>query len=100
MDKNTFGDSEKYKSLIFITERISELEKNDKAYISKFISDFNKLVNDIIVIGYEEYVLKLIKQDYLMRVENLKYDYKLKAYLKNYINAKIKNYKITTKINN
>lgn len=89
MEKNTFGDSDKYKMLIFITEKINELERNEKEYISKFISDFNKLIKDIKIIYYENYVLKLIENDYLQRIENFNYDDKLKTYLKNYIKAKI-----------
>lgn len=92
IDKNTFGNTEKYKMLIYITEKFDELDLNKKAHFSKFISDFNKLINNIKISKYDNYILSLIQNDYLMRVENLEYDNKLKTYLKNYIKAKIKNY--------
>jgi hypothetical protein len=85
----TFGDSDKYRMLKYLAEKINELSKADQSYLSKFISNFNKRLKE----PYSTYVLGLIKNDYIDKVENMKYDKKIISYLKNYINAKIKNYK-------
>ena len=79
INKNTFGNTEKYKMLNFITEKFDELDSNKKAYISKFLSDFNKLINNIKISEYEKYILSLIQNDYLIRIENLEYDDKFKV---------------------
>lgn len=47
MNKNTFGNSDKYKMLIFITEGINQLDLNKKQYLSNFIHHFNKIVNSL-----------------------------------------------------
>lgn len=91
MNKNTFGNSDKYKMLIFLTEGINQLDLNKKQYLSNFIHHFNKIVNSLQNAKHRDYLVKLIKNDYNKRIDEMIIDLKLKSYMKNYINAKINN---------
>lgn len=96
MDKGTFGSIVKIKSLDYLTEKISEMNLNDKAYISKFIQEFNLLIKKIKQLNdpkLKMYVLELTLKDYLLKIDkhiSNKHDVKFVTYLKNYITTKIK----------
>ena len=98
MNSNTFGSSEQYKMLEFLTEKINELDDNRKNYISSLIHDINsniKKSKDILDEDFKHYVLKIIRNDIISHIdENLsgKYDKKIITYLKNYVYAKTNNY--------
>ena len=98
MDKGTFGSSSEYKTLEFLTEKIEIMDEKKKTYISRFISDINKLSSQLKYIRDDKvknYIVKLIKDAYNKRTDDLleKYDEKIVSYLKNYIKAKLKNIK-------
>ena len=99
MDKGTFGSTNQYKMLEFLTEKISLMEDKHKNYLSHVIQDINAtirkcdLINDI---TFRNYVLDLIYKDFNIRIENHikgKYEEKITTYFNNYLNAKIKNSK-------
>lgn len=99
MDKDTFGSIEQYKMLDFLRQKISLMNNKDKRYISTLILRFNSIIkksesiNDIL---FKSYILDLIHQNFMKKINNnkSKYDEKVISYLKNYIKAKIKNAKI------
>lgn len=96
MDKNAFGSCEKYEMLERLTEQISVLGDNKRKYIIGFISNFNILIkkaNEIKETRFRRHVLKLIKQEYDNKTDELfeKYDTIIVTYLKNFITAKSRN---------
>lgn len=99
MDKDTFGSINQYKMLEFLTEKISLMDEKNKNYISSVIQDFNTVIKkcDMIEdISFNNYVLDLICNNLNERIETHikgKYEEKIATYLKNYLNAKIKNSK-------
>jgi hypothetical protein len=99
MDKETFGPTNQYKMLDFLTKKISLMDDKHKIYISSVIQDINttikkcEVINDI---SFRNYVLDLVHNNFKLRVENHikgKYEEKITTYLENYISAKIKNTK-------
>lgn len=94
MDKNTFGNSEQFKSLVGLTDIISRLPENKKARISSFIEEYNSVCKHIESIPdqrFKNYVIKTVKVDYRTRVQDmwLKYEPILLTHLQNFIKAKL-----------
>jgi len=99
IDIGTFGSVTKYKSLKFLTEKISSLEKHKREYISSVISDFNEVIKkseQIKDLQYKNYILELIEKDFISRTDNHlvgKFDDGIVSRFKNFIKAKIRNAK-------
>jgi hypothetical protein len=99
MYKGTFGSAEKYKMLEFLTEKIGLMDDKHKNYLSSVIQGFNLVVKKckcIMDISLKRYVLDLIYDDYIRRIDehmSSKCEEKVITYLKNYIHAKIKDAK-------
>ena len=99
MDKGTFGSSEKYKMLDYLTEKIALMNDKQKKYISSLIQDINDITkksNSITDKNFKNYTLELIHNDYSNRINKYikeRYEEKVFSYLMNYLNAKIKNAK-------
>ena len=102
-NKDIFGNPEKYKTLVFISQEVATLDKNKRQYISLFIYDFNRTCNrmqeisDVLLL---KYVKKLVYEDYINRINKLseKYNPELLSRIKNYFNARIGNIKQDIKI--
>lgn len=95
MYENQFGDSEKYKSLVVLTEQVFLLDKNKKGYISTFISEFNECIkrfSTIDDIDFRKYLLDLLKKDYCEKIKGMsgKYNALIISHLSNYIFTRIK----------
>lgn len=99
MKEDTFGDTEQFKMLPFLTEKISELDNpNRKTYLSNFIIEFNKFINEFKTINnttFRNKLLDLTHDTYINKTNYLigKYEGKIITYLRNYIKAKIKTIK-------
>jgi hypothetical protein len=100
MEKNTFGSTDTYKMLEFLTEKISLMDEKNKNYISSVIQDINGLIKkseQINDIWFNNYVLDLIHNNLNERIQTHikgKYEEKITTYLQNYLNAKVKNSKL------
>ena len=99
MNKDTFGDSRRYCMLEYLTEQVLELPSSKRSYLSSFLRDFNITINNTKSIRnsvkddkYRNYIRLLIKKDYYARIDSLsdRYDNKLLSYIKNYVNARLK----------
>lgn len=93
---NTFGDVNKYKMLGCIMEKMEFLSKPQRQYVSSLINELNEIlknVNSISNVKLKKYLLKLIHDDYIHKIDNMVSNYELIliTHLKNFINARIKN---------
>lgn len=95
IDKDTFGSSEKYHMLIYLTEKISMMDEKERNYISRVITDINatikksELIGDI---GFRHYVLDLVKADFNRRIDRFivdRYEYSVVSRLRNFLHAKV-----------
>lgn len=97
MPSNTFGSPEKYSMLIYVSEKIDAMGKNQKEYLSSFINDFNYTYRRIekldLDITFKKYLVSTIKADYARRTDELfdKYEYEVVTRIKNFIHAKLCN---------
>ncbi len=96
MEKNTFGSSDKIKSLVFLTEKIDLLDKNKKGYVSSLINDFNRVVKEtnqhVKNTQLKKYFFKLILHDFESKLDKMKssYDKNIISYLRNFFVTKLK----------
>lgn len=96
MDKNTFESSAKYKTLEYITEKVSQIKnKRHKHYLTSFFNDFDikcKNLKNIKNNNLFNYVKKLMKDDYNRKIISLewKYDKVLLSYIRNFVYTKLK----------
>ena len=99
MDKGTFGSPEKYKSLDFLNEKIGEMDTKDRKHLLVVINNFNNTIKkfeNVDDYDFKSYLLKLVHQDYLKRIDTFlveKYDKKIISHLKTFLSSKIKNSK-------
>ena len=95
MEKGTFGDQKKYKSLKFICNRLDSLPKNKKSIVSKMINNLNDMCIGTKTIDNEKlfnFVKKCLKVEFESKIDNFKEfdeDGLLSSHLKNFIHAKI-----------
>ncbi len=95
MDFNTFGDSDRFKMLVGLTDLVFKQKDSRRAYLSSFIGDFNAVCLQIAVIDnirFRKYVIRLTREDYERRVEEMKpkFELPLVTHLDNFIKAKLK----------
>lgn len=97
MDKNTFGSSEEFKSLVAITNLMELLGVKEKNKVGGFLTKFSEIVKSVDIItnySHKSYVLELIKIDYTNRLDGFdrigKYDSILISHLKCYVHGKVK----------
>jgi hypothetical protein len=97
MEKETFGSTNQYKMLDYLTEQISVMHPRRKSYICSVIANFNlaikktSLINDKL---FRNYLIDLIHNDYKEKINEFmvdKYDEKVITYLINYFKAKKNN---------
>jgi len=96
MDIGTFGSAKQYKMLEFLTEKISVMDEKYSRYISSLITKINiaiKKTDSITDPQFKIYVLSLISTDLKNKINKVNYDPdgRIKTYLLNYLNAKIRN---------
>ena len=92
MGIGTFGSSNQYKMLIGLMVEVEQLPYNDKKYTLSIIHKFNEkinLTNNIVDSNYRNYILLLIQQDYITKLDRL--EGSVQSFFKNFITAKIRN---------
>lgn len=98
LDRNTFENADKYKTLDYITEKLNEISMTNyrhSGYLCSFIADFNlvcKRIKNIKDQEFSYYVIYLTREHYKKRLEILdtKYDNLLVSYIRNFIFTKLK----------
>jgi len=102
MVKNTFGDSDKFKALVYIENNFDKLNKNQKSYISRNITTFNRYclelsklgnTNDKISENCKRNSLHLLKNQFIEKMDyalTIIEDKDMVTHLKNFIIAKVR----------
>ena len=96
MKKNQFGNPEKYKVLKYIVEKVDEMPKNEREYISNKISNFNllcKKIKKIDDIKFKKFIIDRTKNYYNSLIIKLQYKYEqtFVSHLKNFFIGKLRN---------
>lgn len=95
MVKTTFGDPNRYKTLEYITEQISLMDKSNKEYLSSFLINFNIVCNELNKLNcgdrFLRHLIKLNREHYKAKLNILekKYDERLMSYMRNFIYTKL-----------
>jgi hypothetical protein len=97
MDINTFDSSEKYKSLIYISEEITKYPLKYRG-LSRLLYSFNrkvKYISTIKDIETRKFTLDILRDFYIEKVNSSseKYDISVLSRVENFIKAKINNNK-------
>ncbi len=93
MKINSLGDTKKYPALFAIIDEIDKLKPSNQRCVKSLIFELSNILQKTRKCddkGFQKYVVKLIRNDFIRRVDELScnYNLNLKDHLKNLITAK------------
>jgi hypothetical protein len=95
--EDSFECPKKYKTLVYICEKLSLMDRYNRRRICSFIDGFNRItlgLHTMTDISMFNYTKKCIREDYKRRLnelDNQGYDEVFLSYLRNFIYTKLKN---------
>jgi len=102
MKINYLGDTKKYPALFAIMDEIEILKPKNQKCVKSLIFELSNILmkhSKILDKGLQKYIIKLIKQDFILRVDllNNNYNPNLRNHLKNLIVARTKEVEVKLK---